>query len=145
MQTPFNRRIAREIALLAESEIPNIVFKSYDANIIQIQINGAEDTLYQNESFMLEFILSNNYPIEAPTVIFINQIPINEHVYSNGHICMSVLYNHWSPALTIENICLCIISLLSSAKEKTKPINDDAYCFLAKDKSPKDFSWTYDH
>ena len=32
-------------------------------------------------------------PIESPEVIFIGHIPVHEHIYSNGFICLSILYD----------------------------------------------------
>lgn len=143
MQSPFHRRILKEIKSLSQNTTPNIQLKTHDLTNIRIQIDGAEDTIYQNESFDLLFKLTHNYPIEAPEVIFTDSIPINEHVYSNGHICLSILYDQWSPACTIESVCLSIISMLSSATQKRKPVNDKSYCVISKNKSPKEFKWSY--
>ena len=41
----------------------------------------------------LRFVFNDNYPIEAPEVVFVGKTPDHEHVYSNGFICMSVLYD----------------------------------------------------
>lgn len=50
-------------------------------------------------------------------------IPVHPHVYSNGHICLSILTEDWSPALSVQSVCLSIISMLSSCKEKV-PLQD---------------------
>lgn len=143
MNSPFHKRILKEVAQLRNNGLPNVNLISFENDKLKLEIIGAESTIYEKESFILLFTLSKNYPIEAPEVIFIEKIPENEHVYSNGHICLSILYDQWSPALTVESVCLSIISLLSSASAKKKPINDRSYCSASRNKSPKDFKWSY--
>ncbi|KAM0676027.1 hypothetical protein GVAV_000807 [Gurleya vavrai] len=143
MQGTFHKRIQKEILLLSKSPLSNLKLDSYSDSELTIEITGAEDTLYANEKYYLHFKLPKTYPIEAPEVIFTGLVPVNEHVYSNGHICLSILYDQWSPALTIESICLSIISMLSSAEMKKKPPNDAGYCKISRNKSPKDFKWSY--
>lgn len=39
-----------------------------------------------------------------------------------------VYFKEWSAALTVSSICLSIISMLASAKKKSKPKNDQEFC-----------------
>ncbi|KAJ2393305.1 hypothetical protein GGI23_005059, partial [Coemansia sp. RSA 2559] len=83
-----------------------------------VRISGVKDTLYEDEEYMLLFEFPEEYPIEAPVVTFVGNPPVHPHVYSNGHICLSILYMYWCPVLTVDAICQSILSMLSSCKKK---------------------------
>ncbi|GFY80331.1 ubiquitin-conjugating enzyme 16 [Actinidia rufa] len=53
-----------------------------------IEVNGAHGTLYANETYQLQVDFPENYPMEAPQVIFLHPAPLHPHIYSNGHICL---------------------------------------------------------
>ncbi len=44
--------------------------------------------------------------------------PQHQHVYSNGHICLSILGTDWTPALQLSSVALSVLSMLSSAAFK---------------------------
>ena len=75
---------------------------------------------------------------------FVDKIPINPFVFSNGFICLSILENEWSPALKVSSVTLSILSMLSSTKEKRKPLNDAQICSRGW-KSPKDAVWFHNY
>lgn len=61
--------------------------------------------------------------------------------------CMMVkifLIKEWSPALTVSSICLSVLSMLSSATKKIKPLNDAEFVKRAAGRGPKAFLWSYD-
>lgn len=109
----------------------------------KVTIQGAKGSLYENEEFCLRFRFSDKYPFDSPEVVFIGpNIPIHSHIYSNGHICLSILTDAWSAALSVRTVCLSIISMLSSATEKKRPPDDLTYIKTCK-KSPKETKWWY--
>eukprot|EP00123_Amoebidium_parasiticum_P000770 comp11671_c0_seq1/m.6198 comp11671_c0_seq1/g.6198 ORF comp11671_c0_seq1/g.6198 comp11671_c0_seq1/m.6198 type:complete len:151 (-) comp11671_c0_seq1:636-1088(-) len=140
----FTRRVQKELKEMSSAPPPGVTLRP-DANLEcwLIDIVGAEGTLYAGEKYTLQIKFGSKYPFEAPEVVFVGQnIPVHHHIYGNGHICLNILYQHWSPALSVQSICLSILSMLSSATEKKRPPDNDSYVVRAK-KSPKDTSWWY--
>eukprot|EP01071_Lankesteria_metandrocarpae_P003625 Lankesteria_metandrocarpae@DN3078_c0_g2_i1.p1 len=109
-----------------------------------LEITGAPETLYVSESYTLRFRFPFNYPLDSPEVMFVSTPPVHPHVYSNGHICLSILYDAWSPALGVSAICLSLISMLSSCKHKARPVDDSTYTMLCPNEvSPKQMKWIF--
>ncbi|RYG65993.1 hypothetical protein EON64_10745, partial [archaeon] len=91
-----------------------------------------------SHSFLL-FLLANPpiltsisipYPFsipDSPEVTFLPPVPVHSHIYSNGHICLNILGDDWSPALTVRSICLSLLSMLSSATVKCTPPDNAIY------------------
>jgi hypothetical protein len=57
---------------------------------------------------------------------------MHPHIYSNGHICLDILYDSanggWSPALTMNKVALSLRSMLASNTDKRRPPGDLDYC-----------------
>jgi len=109
-----------------------------------IEVHGAPNTLYEGEQFHLQVDFPEHYPMEAPQVIFMQIPPLHPHIYSNGHICLDILYDSWSPAMTVSSICISILSMLSSSTVKARPPDDDRYVRNCRNgRSPKETRWWF--
>lgn len=54
-------------------------------------------------------------------------IPYHPHIYSNGHICLNLLGDDWTPACSIESILLSIQSMLTTNDKRERPPDDKSY------------------
>ena len=77
----------------------------------QATIMGPEKSPYQGGIYFLSIQFPNNYPFKPPKINFITKI-YHPNINSAGSICVDILKNNWSPALTIGKVLLSICSLL---------------------------------
>jgi len=74
-------------------------------------IKGPNDSPYEGGTFYLYVEFPENYPFKPPKISFITKI-YHCNVDNNGGICLDILKEQWSPALTISKLLLSISSLL---------------------------------
>ena len=78
----------------------------------QATIIGPEKTPYENGVFFLDIHFPADYPFKPPKINFKTKI-YHCNISSSGSICLDILKDKWSPALTINKVLLSICSLFS--------------------------------
>ncbi|CAI6334941.1 unnamed protein product [Periconia digitata] len=78
----------------------------------QATIMGPSDSPYSGGVFFLAIHFPTDYPFKPPKVNFTTRI-YHPNINSNGSICLDILRDQWSPALTISKVLLSICSMLT--------------------------------
>ncbi|KAL2865995.1 acyl-CoA dehydrogenase/oxidase [Aspergillus lucknowensis] len=78
----------------------------------QATIMGPGDSPYSGGVFFLTIHFPTDYPFKPPKVNFNTRI-YHPNINSNGSICLDILRDQWSPALTISKVLLSICSMLT--------------------------------
>eukprot|EP00735_Rhodelphis_limneticus_P012609 TRINITY_DN5919_c0_g1::TRINITY_DN5919_c0_g1_i1::g.9919::m.9919 TRINITY_DN5919_c0_g1::TRINITY_DN5919_c0_g1_i1::g.9919 ORF type:complete len:201 (-),score=14.12,sp/P52483/UB2E3_MOUSE/75.15/7e-86,UQ_con/PF00179.21/1.1e-46,Prok-E2_B/PF14461.1/1e-05,RWD/PF05773.17/0.0025,UEV/PF05743.8/0.099 TRINITY_DN5919_c0_g1_i1:108-632(-) len=77
-------------------------------------IVGPAGSPYAKGVYFLDISFPNDYPFKPPKVTFRTRI-YHCNINSKGDICLDILKDNWSPALTISKVLLSISSLLTDA------------------------------
>lgn len=138
-----NYRIQKELKAFLKSPPPNLsVQVGANIRIWIVTILGAKDTIYEGEVFKLRIEFPKDYPTVPPSVYFLKKfMPVHEHVYTNGDICLSLLGNGWRPTMSAQSIAVSILSILSSAQSKSLPMDNANHATAKPGKYQKD--WVY--
>lgn len=70
----------------------------------QASIMGPPDSPYAGGVFFLSIHFPTDYPFKPPKVAFTTKI-YHPNINGNGNICLDILKDQWSPALTISRYC----------------------------------------
>ena len=73
---------------------------------------GPDDSPYEGGVYFLDINFPKDYPFKPPKVKFTTKV-YHMNINSNGDICLDILKDQWSPALTISKVLLSISSLLT--------------------------------
>eukprot|EP00210_Caulerpa_lentillifera_P006416 g6128.t2 len=73
---------------------------------------GPADSPYAGGVFFVSISFPPDYPFKPPKVMFKTRV-YHPNVNSQGSICLDILKEQWSPALTISKVLLSVCSLLT--------------------------------
>ncbi|HUU87823.1 MAG TPA: ubiquitin-conjugating enzyme E2 [Candidatus Glassbacteria bacterium] len=77
----------------------------------QATIMGPGESPFEGGVFFLDINFPTDYPYKPPRVTFSTKI-YHPNINSSGGICLDILKDQWSPALTISKVLISICSLL---------------------------------
>lgn len=106
-------------------------------------IMGPENTPYHNGVFYLKIEFPSDYPFRAPKIMFITKI-YHCNINSTGGICLDILKDQWSPALSISKVLISICSMLDDPNPND-PLVPEIANLLVKNKALHDANareWT---
>mgnify|MGYP000739296161 FL=1 len=91
-------------------------------------IMGPDESPYQGGVFFLNIQFPTDYPFKPPKVTFTTRI-YHPNINANGAICLDILKDQWSPALTISKVLLSLSSLLTDPNPDDPLVPEIAHVF----------------
>ena len=86
---------------------------------------GPADSPYAGGVFKVTIQFPIDYPFKPPRVIFTTKI-YHPNINAQGFICLDILKQNWSPALTISKVLLSVLSMLTDPNPKDPLMPDIA-------------------
>eukprot|EP00754_Rhynchopus_humris_P042352 Rhum_TRINITY_DN26061_c0_g1::Rhum_TRINITY_DN26061_c0_g1_i1::g.183243::m.183243/K06689/UBE2D, UBC4, UBC5; ubiquitin-conjugating enzyme E2 D len=108
------RRIKKELADLEKEPIPHVSASPANHDDLlrwKATIEGPEDSPYEGGLFDLIIEFPTNYPFKPPGLKFMTKL-FHPNINNKGLICLDILKDQWSPALSISKVLLSVCSLL---------------------------------
>ncbi|KAL9813892.1 Ubiquitin-conjugating enzyme E2 27 [Arabidopsis thaliana] len=81
-------------------------------------IPGPIGTPYEGGTFQIDITMPDGYPFEPPKMQFSTKVWHPNISSQSGAICLDILKDQWSPALTLKTALVSIQALLSAPEPK---------------------------
>ena len=111
---PLHNRIKKEYNDLQKEKNTNVQVKlvNNDFRHWKGRIKGPIDTCYQGGVFDVDIIIPDDYPFKPPKMKFDTKIWHPNISSVTGAICLDILKNEWTPALTIRTALISLQALM---------------------------------
>ncbi|KAH7909412.1 ubiquitin-conjugating enzyme/RWD-like protein [Hygrophoropsis aurantiaca] len=108
------KRIHREVADAQKEDLGAITLGPSSDNLFHWTgtIPGPQGSPYEGGIFHIDIHLAADYPFSAPKVTFATRI-YHMNISDKGGICIDILKQNWSPALSLFKVVLSLSSLLT--------------------------------
>lgn len=129
--TTSAKRIQKELAEITLDPPPNCSAGPKGNNIYEwvSTILGPPGSVYEGGVFFLDIHFSPEYPFKPPKVTFRTRI-YHCNINSQGVICLDILKDNWSPALTVSKVLLSVCSLLTDCNPADPLVGNIATQYL---------------
>mmetsp|Transcript_53565 Transcript_53565/g.81279 ORF Transcript_53565/g.81279 Transcript_53565/m.81279 type:complete len:153 (-) Transcript_53565:26-484(-) len=139
------RRIQKELAEISLDPPSNCSAGPKGDNLFEwvATIMGPAESPYAGGVFFLDIQFPPDYPFKSPRVIFKTRI-YHCNINSKGEICLDILKDNWSPALTISKVILSICSLLTDCNPHDPLVGSIAQQYLTDEEAHNEMAteWT---
>ena len=110
----LHNRIKKEYQDLQKEKNSNVQVKLVNNDIRHWKgrIKGPIDTCYQGGIFDVDIVIPNEYPFKPPKMKFDTKIWHPNISSVTGAICLDILKNEWTPALTIRTALISLQALM---------------------------------
>lgn len=125
------RRILKERENLVKDPPSNCSAGPVGDNIFRWEatIIGSEGTPYYGGVFKLDIVFPEEYPYKPPKCRFVTRI-FHPNINKEGGICLDILKDQWSPALTISKVLLSICALMADPNPDDPLLGDVADLYV---------------
>lgn len=119
------KRITKELSDITKNPPPEVSAGPAGDDMFKWRgvILGPKGSPYEGGVFFLEINIPQEYPFKPPHVKFTKPV-YHPNVNRDGGICLDILKDNWSPALTILKVLLSISSLLTDPNA-SDPLSPD--------------------
>jgi len=109
------KRVLKEYTSLMRTPLPGWQAWINEEDMFQWKtiMTGPAGTPYENGNWLVTVEFPRNFPFQPPKVRFVTPI-YHCNISSDGRLCLDILKDSWSPALTMKKVFQIIADLLGS-------------------------------